>query len=90
MVLYYCCPPRVRAGEIVERGFPDGEVVPVTDHPPKADGRYLLEDMRAVVFLGVPFDFPFDSFPLEDAADGGAQRLIPWRVLNALPRALWE
>ena len=90
LVLYFCCPQNVEASDIVARGFADEELVPVTDHPPKDNGRHLLPDTRAIVFFGVPYDFPFDKYPLQEAAEGTPRRLIPGHVFNVLPRALWE
>jgi hypothetical protein len=85
LVLYYSCPPLVRANEIVRHGFPVGELVAVSDRLPKGK----KPNARSVVFLGVSYDFPYGRFPLRDTGEPTPHRLIPGHVLNVLPRAIW-
>jgi hypothetical protein len=87
-MLYHCCVSLglARALELV--GFKEGELIPVTDHPPQVD-KDNPDEAFAVVMIGAPFDFLLDDYPLQTNSKGRLEHLLPGAVLNAFPRAIW-
>lgn len=88
MVLYHCCVSLglARAYELV--GFKDGELLPVTEHPPLVD-KNNPDEAFAVVMLSAPFDFRLENYPVYTNDKGKPERLVPAAVLNAFQRAIW-
>jgi hypothetical protein len=87
MVLYHCCVGLQLAERIARDGFPVGERIVVTEHPPEKDKSDPEE--FAVVMLSAPSDFRFENYPLQLDKKGKLVRLIPAAVLNQFQRAIW-
>jgi hypothetical protein len=87
VVLYHCCVGLQLAEQIAREGFPAGEPVGVTEHPPEKNHRDREE--FAVVMLSAPFNFRFENYPLQLDKKGKLVRLIPAAVLNQFQRAVW-
>jgi hypothetical protein len=69
VVLYHCCVSLglARALELV--GFKEGELIPVTDHPPQVD-KDNPDAAFGVVMLNAPFDFRLEDYPLQVNDEG--------------------
>ena len=87
MVLYCCCVSSDHARLIEKDGFEESDLVRVSDCLSDMSGRSANES-NAVIFLAAQFDFDLDAFPLVEERDS-RERLVPGRILNALPRGIW-
>lgn len=88
MVLYHCCVSLGIARALELFGFKEGELIPVTEHPPVVD-KNDRDEAFAVVMLSAPFDFRLENYPLHTNDKGKPERLVPAAVLNTFQRAIW-
>ena len=86
MVLYHCCTSLNRAREIALDGFPQRELVRVTEQLSTEQAR-APDESHAVVVLGVPWDFRLVDYPLDGAT---GEHIVPGQVLNLFERAVWS
>ena len=86
--MYHCCMSLDRAKAVERNGFEAEAFVRVSDRLPVFADQ-VPGETHAIVIFAPASDFKLADYPFADATEGSDERLVPGRVLNGFPRAIW-